>query len=142
MKKKAKIILGILGGFSLLLSLAVAVPFLVLGVRTQSIQTDWAVLKQDPHYSQKAEVEGLSLVNQHVSCGYASIQMLSDFYGQPITEDELEEKDEKNVSVVPVPYPFVGSRRGEMPAPAAGEAEAAAADKAEKLESPWERVRL
>ena len=40
---------------------------------------------------------GLELVTQHVSCGYASIEMISTYYGNPVTEDELDVKN-KSVS--------------------------------------------
>ena len=42
------------------------------------------------------EVEGLELVTQHVSCGYATIEMLSSYYGDKVSEDDL---DSKNASI-------------------------------------------
>ena len=44
------------------------------------------------------EVTGLKLVTQHVSCGYASIEMISEYYGNVVTEDDLDEKNNGAVS--------------------------------------------
>ena len=98
MKKKSKIIIASILGFVLALSLALLIPFSVLGVRSSKIKTDWASLKSDPHYSQKAEVEGIELVSQHISCGYAVIEMLSAYYGNRVDEDSLDQKNHGAVS--------------------------------------------
>ena len=96
MKKKTKIILAIVSGLVVTLGLSVAIPFTVLGIRTLSLNTDYSYLKEDVNYKDKVEVTGIDLVTQHVSCGYASIEMISKYYGTPVTEDEL---DAKNVAI-------------------------------------------
>ena len=98
MKKKSKIIIATVLGFVLALSLALLIPFSVLGVRSNQIKTDYSSLKNDSHYSQKAEVEGIELVSQHISCGYATIEMLSSYYGKTVSEDDLDEKNSGTVS--------------------------------------------
>lgn len=98
MKRKAKIVLGAIIGFVITASLVVFIPFVVLAVKTNNLNKDYGYLKQDNTYSQKVEIEGLELVNQHISCGYATIEMLSSFYGEKVTEDELDKKNNGRVS--------------------------------------------
>ena len=93
MKKKTIIITIAVSAFVAALALAVAIPFTILGVKSSGLKTDHAYLKNDTNYSTKAEVEGLELVTQHVSCGYASIEMISSFYGKRVTEDELDARN-------------------------------------------------
>ena len=90
--KKKTVIFSILG-FILTLGLAAAIPFTVLGVKTINLKNDYSYLKEDGTYKQKVEVTGIQLVTQHVSCGYASIEMLSTYYGNPVTEDELDSRN-------------------------------------------------
>lgn len=98
MTKKKKIILGISIGVSAALVLAVLFPFLVLGIRTLSIKNNYSYLKEDERYNIKQEVSGVELVKQHISCGYATIEMMSAYYGNKITEDELSQKNKGNIS--------------------------------------------
>lgn len=98
MKSKKKTILIIISIVVSSLVLVVAIPFIVLGVRTSNIKNDYSYLKQDAEYSTKVEVDGVELVTQHVSCGYASIEMLSTFYGNRVSEDDLDAKNNGRVS--------------------------------------------
>ena len=98
MTKKKKIVIGVLIGVSSALALAVLIPFSILGIRSSSINTKYAYLKDDATYNAKAEVTGVELVTQHISCGYATIEMMSAFYGNKITEDELSEKNKGAIS--------------------------------------------
>lgn len=94
MKKKTKIIIIVsVSAFVLSLGLAVAIPFTVLGVKTSNLKADYSYLKEDTSYKEKVEVTGLELVTQHVSCGYASIEMISTYYGSPVTEDDLDARN-------------------------------------------------
>ena len=94
MKKKTKIItISVVGGVVVTLGLAVAIPFTVLGIRTASLSSKYSYLKEDAKYKEKVEVTGLDLVTQHVSCGYASIEMISSYYGEPVTEDDLDARN-------------------------------------------------
>ena len=95
--KKSKIVLIVISSVVATLALAVAIPFSILGIRTGNLRHDYAYLKDDAIYGQKAEVAGLELVTQHVSCGYASIEMISTFYGNKVSEDELDARN-KSIS--------------------------------------------
>lgn len=98
MTKKKKIIIISISAVVGALTLAVAIPFTVLGIRTASLRSDYAYLKDDAKYSTKAEVTGIELVNQHISCGYATIEMMSTYYGNTVTEDQLSEKNHGGIS--------------------------------------------
>ena len=93
MTKKKKIILGISAGVGAALVLAVLIPFMILGIRTASIKNSYTYLKDDPVYSEKQEVTGVELVKKEISCGYATIEMMSSFYGNKATEKELSDKN-------------------------------------------------
>ena len=93
MTKKKKIILSISIGVSAALVLAVLFPFAVLGIRTLSIKNNYSYLKEDDRYNIKQEVTGIELVKQEISCGYATIEMMSTFYGSKISEKELSDKN-------------------------------------------------
>lgn len=97
MKKKTKIIIIISSAVVGALALAVAIPFATLGIKTAGLNRKYDYLKEDDKYSLKVEVEGLNLVKQHVSCGYASIEMISKYYGNKVTEDDLDARN-KSIS--------------------------------------------
>ena len=94
MKRK---VLMIISSLLVIVLLAILVPFIILGIRTNKLNASYEYLKTDEYYQEKVEIEGLELVTQHVSCGYASIEMISSFYGTKVTEDELDAKN-KNIS--------------------------------------------
>ena len=98
MTKKKKIVLGITIGVSSALVLAVLIPFMILGIRSASIKKSYAYLKDDPTYSEKQEVTGIELVKQEVSCGYATIEMMSTYYGNKVSEKELDERNKGGIS--------------------------------------------
>ena len=93
MKSKTKIIIVCISAFVLTLGLVIAIPFSVLGVKTSNLKADFSYLKEDTSYNEKVEIAGLELVKQHVSCGYASIEMISTYYENPVTEDDLDARN-------------------------------------------------
>ena len=97
MKKKKKIIIIVISSIVGALALAVAIPFIVLGVRTSNLKADYEYLRSDASYNDKVEITEIELVTQHVSCGYATIEMMSSYYGNKVTEDELDARN-KSVS--------------------------------------------
>lgn len=80
------------------LVLAVFTPFAILGFRTAALNADYNYLMEDEKYSKKVEVSGVELVEQHISCGYACIEMLSTYYGNKVSEDDLDAKNKGGVS--------------------------------------------
>lgn len=80
------------------LVLAIFTPFAILGFRTAALSVDYNYLMEDEKYSTKVEVSGVELVEQHISCGYACIEMLSTYYGNKVSEDDLDAKNKGGVS--------------------------------------------
>ena len=78
--------------------LSVAVPFVFLLVRTNFIKNDYKYLKDDSSYNNAVEVTGIELVTQHISCGYASIEMMSSYYDNKVSEDDLANKNGGKIS--------------------------------------------
>lgn len=75
---------------------ALAIPFSVLGIRSSVIDNDYSYLfEQGKIQERKLEVP---LVKQEISCGYAIIEMLSDFYGNRTAEAELYARNGNSVS--------------------------------------------
>ena len=97
-KKSKKKIAIIIVAVALAVIITLATPFIVLSCRTGALKSDYSYLKTDKTYSVKAEVSGIELVTQHVSCGYATIEMLSSYYGKKVTEDELSDKNNGGIS--------------------------------------------
>lgn len=93
MKKKTRLTIFIGLGLIATLGLVVAIPFAILGIKTYQLKTDYSYLKEEVQYQEKVEIVDLELVTQHVSCGYASIEMISKYYGKTVTEDELDARN-------------------------------------------------
>ena len=87
MKRAAKITL--IASTSLIgaVALTIGAAFSILGIRTHAIDVPYSyVLAEHKIVSSRLDVP---LVKQEISCGYAIIEMLSDYYGQKVSEDEL-----------------------------------------------------
>ena len=93
MKKKTKVTIIVVSALVGALVLTASIPLIVDAVKTNSLEADYSYLRNDANYKNKAEVTGLELVTQHVSCGYASIEMISSFYGDKVTEDDLDARN-------------------------------------------------
>lgn len=93
MKKKTKIIIGISCGLVGALVVTAGIPLIVDAVKTNNLNADYSYLRNDTNYKDKVEITGLELVTQHVSCGYATIEMISGFYGNKVTEDDLDSRN-------------------------------------------------
>ena len=92
--KKKKLILIISASLVAILTLGVALPFAILGFRTASMNNDYAYLLEDSNYQEKVSVSGFSIKKQDVSCGYATIEMMSEFYGDKVDEIELAKRND------------------------------------------------
>lgn len=92
--KKKKIIIIAISALVGALALAVAIPFTILGIRTASIDNDYTYLKEDTNYNDKVEVLSINLKKQDISCGYATIEMMSEYYGRKVDEVELAKRND------------------------------------------------
>ena len=93
MKKKTKVTLIVVSALVGALVLTASIPLIVDAVKTNNLKADYSYLRNNADYKDKVEVTGLELVTQHVSCGYASIEMISSFYGNRVTEDDLDARN-------------------------------------------------
>ena len=91
--KKKKIIPILITSIVSTLLLIVAIPFIILSIRTNDLNSNYSYLKDDDKYSNKVEAVGVELVTQTVSCGYASIEMISTYYGDRVSEEELDARN-------------------------------------------------
>ncbi len=85
MKKAAKII-------GIILAILVAIPLillLIVSIRTGLTQDDYSAVYTDPKYQNPVKVENVEVIQQHISCGYAVIEMFSAWNGGNVTEDSL-----------------------------------------------------
>lgn len=84
-KKALIIVAAVLGA----LVIVTAVAFAVLGIRTAKTQDDYSSVFSNPKYATPVAVEGVSVITQEVSCGYAVIEMFSTWSGHDVTEESL-----------------------------------------------------
>ena len=91
MKKRnpLKIVLTILLTIVIVLLAVIAVSFAILGIRTKGIMDDYAGFYQDDKYAEPVSVDGVEVIKQDVSCGYAVIEMFGAWSGHDITEESL-----------------------------------------------------
>lgn len=92
--KRQYIILSIV----IILLLALIMPFLLLQIRTASLDSEYDYLKSDSNYNKGILLENVPLVTQEISCGYATIEMISSYYGNAITEKSLSDKNNGSIS--------------------------------------------
>ena len=91
--KKSRIIIPIVCLVTAI-GLSVAITFTILGIRTANLNVDYSYLKSDETFSSKVGVDGINLKKQDVSCGYATIEMLSEYYGNKVDEVELSKRND------------------------------------------------
>ena len=95
--KKKKLIIIICASLVGTLTLGVGVPFMVLGIRTASLKNDYEYLINDPNYYERVSTN-ISLKKQDISCGYATIEMMSEYYGDKVEEIELAKRNHGNIT--------------------------------------------
>ena len=87
-------IVAILGA----LALVAIVGLSLLQVRTASLHDDWQSARQDVKLSAPVQVEGVEVITQDVSCGYAVIEMFSAWDDGDVTEESLYDEYGKVVT--------------------------------------------
>ena len=93
MKKKAKVTIIVVSALVGALVVTASIPLIIDAVKTNNLNADYSYLRNDVKYKDKVEVTGVELITQHVSCGYATIEMISSFYGNKVTEDDLDARN-------------------------------------------------
>lgn len=89
MKKRVNKLIKVLVAVVLVLALIVVGLLVRLNVRTNAILDDYSSVYQDEKYSVPVYVDGIDVIKQDVSCGYAVIEMFSGWCGKDITEESL-----------------------------------------------------
>ena len=91
-----KIILKCLLIFLGLTVLALVIPFIILAINSKMINNDYKyLLAEDKIEEVKIDVP---LVKQEISCGYAILDMLSSFYGDRVTEEQLYKTNNEKIT--------------------------------------------
>ncbi len=62
------------------------------------INNDYSEVYEKEKYVNAVQVEGIELVEQEISCGYATIEMLSGLLDTPISEEELYALNDNTIS--------------------------------------------
>lgn len=60
-----------------------------LQIQTGRILTDYSSIYKDDKYGAPVYVDGVEVITQDVSCGYACIEMFSAWNGRHLTEEDL-----------------------------------------------------
>ena len=90
MKTKWVRILGIVVAAVILAAvLAASAAMVVLHIRTTALQDDYLFLYENEKYRTPVRIDGVQVIEQDVSCGYAVIEMFSSCNGNGITEQSL-----------------------------------------------------
>lgn len=72
-----------------LLILVCAAALVRVHVKTAAIQNDYSAVVRDEKYQRPVRVEGVEVITQDVSCGYAVLEMFSRWNGGDLTEEAL-----------------------------------------------------
>ena len=96
--KVFKKILIILAVVSVILAVAAPVSLAILQKRTNEIHDDISGIYTDERYSDPVFVNGVDIIKQNVSCGYAVIEMFSSWSGHSVTEKSLYDQYGKVVT--------------------------------------------
>ena len=73
----------------LLLAAVITISLVVLQTKTNEINNDFSGILTDEKYIEPVYVNGINVIKQEVSCGYAVIEMFSSWSGNDITETNL-----------------------------------------------------
>lgn len=89
MKKSIKILIVIISCLIIAICLILGIAFSILAIKTKNIDNDFSAIYTSEKYSVAVYVDGVEVITQEVSCGYAVIEMFSAWNGGDITENSL-----------------------------------------------------
>ncbi len=92
-RKPLKITAIVLASLLLLIIIFTAAMFISQSLTDQRINDDYAAVLSDEAYNRPVSVDGVSFIEQRISCGYAIIEMLSHWQGKDITEQSLSDEN-------------------------------------------------
>ena len=77
---------------------AIVVAFIRLSYITSKMNDDYTMVLNNPVYQEPVSVDGVHFITQEISCGYAIIEMLSNWQNKEITEQFLFESNGNTIS--------------------------------------------
>ena len=89
MKKSVKILIAVICSLFIAVGLILGIAFSVLAIKTKNIDNDFSTIYTNEKYNTAVQVDGIEVITQEVSCGYAVIEMFSTWNGGNITENSL-----------------------------------------------------
>ena len=78
--------------------LVIAAAFFRQAYINSEINDNYAIVSSNPIYQAPVSVQGLRFTKQKISCGYAIIEMISDWQGKMVTEQSLFEGNNGTIS--------------------------------------------
>ena len=96
-KRRKKIVSVILFFAGSLIVLA-AVALGILQIRTNRMMDDYSSVYENEKYQTPIMIDGVNVIKQDVSCGYAVLEMFSSWSGHSITEKSLHDQYGKVVT--------------------------------------------
>lgn len=89
MKKSVKIIIVVICSIVIVVGVIFATAFSVLAIKTKNIDNDFSAIYTNEKYNNAIQIDGINVIKQEISCGYAVIEMFSRWDGGNITEESL-----------------------------------------------------
>lgn len=89
MKKSIKILIVIISSLIIAICLILGIAFSILAIKTKNIDNDFSAIYTSEKYSAAVYIDGVEVITQEVSCGYAVIEMFFAWNGGDITENSL-----------------------------------------------------
>ena len=96
MKVKRAVIIFV--SFLGVLLIVVIAALTILQIRSAAIRNDFSSVFHDERYKTPVSVDGITVITQDVSCGYAVLEMFAAWSGSDITEESLYEEYGKVVT--------------------------------------------
>ena len=87
--KRIKVVLTLLIFLVALILLFLICALVRINIKTKAIQDDFISVYTDDKYQVPVYVDGVEVITQDISCGYAVIEMFSAWDGGDITEETL-----------------------------------------------------
>ena len=88
-RRKNKSVLTVVLIIALILLMVIVTPLIILKARTAAISDDYSSVFHNDKYSKPVSVDGVEVIKQDVSCGYAVIEMFGAWSGHTVTEESL-----------------------------------------------------
>lgn len=88
-RSKTRIVLTVLCLIIGMLMCVLIVASVSLHIRTRHIRNDYSSVYTNAKYQSAVSVDGINVIRQEVSCGYAVLEMFSEWCGQSVTEEGL-----------------------------------------------------